>query len=137
MMITAIWWMLVKQQLVANKLQTILIDRAMFLLLFVLLLVVVVVLVVVLVVAVVVVGPALLVKLWLPPAKESHLLTSAQLQNQAAAAELDSIMRVLSVPVVSYTKAASTVGAMGPRPSVTGGGIPGLPRSPGQNPSLG
>lgn len=56
---------------------------------------------------------------------ESHLLTSAQLQNQAEAvqAELDSIMRVLSVPVVSYTKASSI-----PRPS-------GAPiRSPGNNP---
>lgn len=47
-------------------------------------------------------------------------------------AELDSIMRVLSVPVVSYTKA--TTAAVGPRPSM--GGISGLARSPGQNPSL-
>ncbi|CAJ1401430.1 unnamed protein product [Effrenium voratum] len=47
---------------------------------------------------------------------ESHLMTSAQLQNQAEAvqAELDSIMRVLSVPVVSYTKAQNV-----PRPSLT------------------
>ncbi|OLQ09926.1 hypothetical protein AK812_SmicGene6430 [Symbiodinium microadriaticum] len=38
---------------------------------------------------------------------ESHLMTSAQLQNQAAAvqAELDNIMKVLNVPVVGYTKA--------------------------------
>ncbi|CAE7353632.1 tvaII [Symbiodinium natans] len=38
---------------------------------------------------------------------ESHLLTSAQLQNQAEAvqAELDNIMKVLNVPVVAYTKA--------------------------------
>lgn len=61
---------------------------------------------------------------------ESHLLTSAQLQNQAEAvqAELESILRVLSVPVVSYTKATNV-----PRPGGVGSGVA-MARSPGQNP---
>ncbi|CAE7382352.1 susA, partial [Symbiodinium sp. CCMP2456] len=43
---------------------------------------------------------------------ESHLMTSAQLQNQAAAvqAELDNIMKVLNVPVVGYTKVECFIG---------------------------
>eukprot|EP00434_Breviolum_minutum_P010293 symbB.v1.2.009084.t1/scaffold567.1/size186458/6 len=64
---------------------------------------------------------------------ESHLMTSAQLQNQSEAvqAELDSIMRVLSVPVVSYNKAVNI-----PRPSAPGpmNVSPPMARSPGQNP---